>query len=55
MAKLRTSHALESGWSFRQSTSQEWLGVKKVPTNVHLDLMDHKLYSTLPVLARNGC
>lgn len=45
MAKLRTSQALETGWSFRQTDSlDEWLGVRKVPTNVHLDLMDHKLY-----------
>lgn len=46
MSKLRTSQALDSGWSFRQTDSHDdWLGVKKVPTNVHLDLLDHKLYT----------
>jgi hypothetical protein len=45
MSKIRTSQSLESGWSFRQTDRQDdWLDVKKVPTNVHLDLMDHKLY-----------
>lgn len=45
MSKIRSSQSLESGWSFRQTDRQDdWLSVKKVPTNVHLDLMDHRRY-----------
>ena len=36
---------LVTGWSFKQTDSEEWLPVKKVPTNVHLDLLDNKKYS----------
>ena len=50
MAKIRSSQSLESGWSFRQTDRQdEWLSVKKVPTNVHLDLMDHRRYDPVVV------
>jgi hypothetical protein len=38
---------LSEGWSFKQSddTSKEaWMPVKKVPTNVHLDLIDNGKY-----------
>lgn len=32
------------GWSFKQTDTEDWLPVKKVPTNVHLDLLDNKKY-----------
>ncbi|KAF2162136.1 glycoside hydrolase family 2 protein [Zasmidium cellare ATCC 36951] len=35
-------HELVNGWSFKQTDTEEWLPVKKVPTNVHLDLLDNK-------------
>lgn len=35
---------ISNGWSFRQTDTEEWLPVKKVPTNVHLDLLDNKKY-----------
>ncbi|RMZ01886.1 hypothetical protein D0860_07444 [Hortaea werneckii] len=34
---------LETGWSFKQTDTQEWHPVARVPTNVHLDLLDNKL------------
>jgi beta-mannosidase len=39
-----SSVTLTEGWQFKQTedTSENaWLSVKKVPTNVHLDLMEH--------------
>jgi beta-mannosidase len=44
MAKPSKSQPLTSGWSFKQSDTDEWLSVKRVPTNVHLDLLDHEKY-----------
>ncbi|KAF2461876.1 glycoside hydrolase superfamily [Lineolata rhizophorae] len=44
MAVPHVSHELGTGWSFRRiddGTDNEWMPVKKVPTNVHLDLMDN--------------
>ena len=37
---------LANGWQFRQAESEgaSWLSVNKVPTCVHLDLMDHGLW-----------
>jgi hypothetical protein len=38
---------LSEGWTFKQAddTSKDaWMPVKKVPTNVHLDLMDNCKY-----------
>jgi hypothetical protein len=38
---------LSEGWMFKQTddTSEDaWMPVKKVPTNVHLDLMDNGKY-----------
>jgi beta-mannosidase len=34
---------LSSGWEFKQTDEKDdaWLPVAKVPTNVHLDLMDN--------------
>jgi beta-mannosidase len=40
-------HLLSEGWTFRQSddtAKDAWMPVKKVPTNVHLDLMDNGKY-----------
>ncbi|KAK5166618.1 uncharacterized protein LTR77_008161 [Saxophila tyrrhenica] len=37
---------LSKGWEFKQADSQEWLPVARVPTNLHLDLMDNKKYRT---------
>jgi beta-mannosidase len=47
-AQALTSITLTGGWSFKQAddTSQDaWLPVKEVPTNVHLDLIDHGRYT----------
>lgn len=46
MAKAQelTSHRLTDGWLFKQAddTGEDaWLSVKTVPTNVHLDLIEH--------------
>lgn len=41
MAAMDT-HELNKGWSFKQADNDDWLPVKHVPTNVHLDLMDNK-------------
>ncbi|KAF2484262.1 putative beta-mannosidase [Neohortaea acidophila] len=38
--KMR-SHELTDDWQFRQADAGEWLPVKRVPTNVHLDLIDN--------------
>jgi beta-mannosidase len=38
---------LTEGWQFRQTddTAEDaWMSVKRVPTNVHLDLMEHGKY-----------
>jgi beta-mannosidase len=43
-AQSLSSIVLTEGWRFRQTddTSDEaWLSVKRVPTNVHLDLIEH--------------
>lgn len=37
-----TAMELTKGWEFTQTGSEEWLPVARVPTNVHLDLMDNK-------------
>lgn len=40
---------LSEGWSFRQKDGVEknaWLPVKKVPSTVHQDLIDNKLFVT---------
>ena len=33
---------LTTGWDFKQTDTEVWLPVKKVPTVVHLDLLDNK-------------
>jgi len=42
MVEAMVSQTLTTGWEFKQTDTQEWLPVAKVPTNVHLDLMDNK-------------
>lgn len=45
MAQALTVYDLTSGWSFRQTddpSEDAWLPVARVPTNVHLDLIDHE-------------
>jgi beta-mannosidase len=45
MAKPLTSQVLTTGWSFKQTDDDSeaaWMPVARVPTNVHLDLMDNK-------------
>lgn len=32
---------LGSGWEFKQTDTEDWMPVKTIPTNVHLDLMDN--------------
>lgn len=42
-----TVHTLTDGWSFKQGdddSENAWLSVKRVPTNVHLDLIEHSKY-----------
>ncbi|KAF2247067.1 glycoside hydrolase family 2 protein [Trematosphaeria pertusa] len=44
MAQAMAVHRLTDGWSFRQTddtAGDAWLPVKRVPTNVHLDLIDN--------------
>ena len=43
-AQALTVHRLFDGWTFKQSddtAEHAWLSVKRVPTNVHLDLIEH--------------
>jgi len=42
IAVMSAVHMLETGWQFKQTDSDEWLPVARVPTNVHLDLIDNK-------------
>lgn len=44
MAQPSKSQPLTSGWSFKQTDTDEWLSVARVPTNVHLDLLNHEKY-----------
>jgi beta-mannosidase len=47
MARASTVHHLTAGWTFKQTdkTGEDvWLPVKRVPTNVHLDLIDNGKY-----------
>lgn len=42
-----TSDLLTTGWEFKRSddqSSEAWLPVAKVPTVVHLDLIDNNVY-----------
>ncbi|GAB7345318.1 hypothetical protein MBLNU457_3673t1 [Dothideomycetes sp. NU457] len=41
MAQASTVHTLTTGWEFKETGTEEWLPVARVPTNVHLDLMDN--------------
>lgn len=41
MAQPRTTHTLERGWEFKQTDAEKWMPVARVPTNVHLDLIDN--------------
>ncbi|KAK1045939.1 hypothetical protein LTR12_015424 [Friedmanniomyces endolithicus] len=41
MAAMITQE-LRKGWEFKQADGEQWLPVARVPTNVHLDLMDNK-------------
>lgn len=42
MTQTMQIQELAAGWSFKQTDTEEWMPVAKVPTNVHLDLMDQK-------------
>ena len=35
---------LSTGWEVKQTDTERWLPVARVPTNVHIDLMDNKEY-----------
>ncbi|PNS18237.1 hypothetical protein CAC42_7606 [Sphaceloma murrayae] len=41
MADMRSIQVLEKGWEFKQTDTDDWMPVARVPTNVHLDLMDN--------------
>jgi beta-mannosidase len=48
-AQALSSVTLTEGWQFRQTdnTAEDaWMSVKRVPTNVHLDLMEHGKYAS---------
>jgi beta-mannosidase len=34
---------LTSSWEFKQTDLDDWMPVKSVPTNVHLDLVDNNV------------
>jgi len=42
MAQAKTVLTLTTGWEFKQTGAKQWLPVAKVPTNVHLDLLDNE-------------
>jgi beta-mannosidase len=47
MARATSVRGLMDGWTFKQAddTSENaWMPVKRVPTNVHLDLIDNTKY-----------
>jgi hypothetical protein len=47
MSQALAAHHLTEGWVFKQTddTGEDaWLPVAKVPTNVHLDLIDNGKY-----------
>lgn len=47
MAQALVVHQLNSGWLFKKTddvSDDAWLPVARVPTNVHLDLMDNNVY-----------
>lgn len=47
MSASFSSETLSTGWEFKlteETTSESWLPVTKVPTTVHLDLLDNKKY-----------
>jgi beta-mannosidase len=44
---LFSSEVLSSGWEFKlteETQPDSWLPVAKVPTTVHIDLLDNKKY-----------
>lgn len=54
-AQALTVVPLTDGWTFKQAddaAQDAWLPVKKVPTNVHLDLMDHGKYVLTRIVRR---
>ena len=36
---------LREGWSMKEVDSEEWLPVKKVPSQVHVALLAHNMYA----------
>lgn len=42
MVDAMTVHDLVNEWEFKQTDTEEWMPVERVPTNVHLDLMANK-------------
>jgi len=47
MPQALASHHLTEGWTFKQADDSgqgAWLPVARVPTNVHLDLIDNSKY-----------
>ncbi len=41
MALQTRSVELTEGWTFKQTGTETWYPVRRVPTNVHLDLLDN--------------
>lgn len=58
MPQVLTSHELCSGWAFKQTddaSKDAWLSVKKVPSTVQQDLLDHKKYVHTRPGSTNSC
>jgi hypothetical protein len=42
---------LREGWSMKEVDGEEWLPVRKVPSQVHVDLLANKMYVCVPHIA----
>jgi beta-mannosidase len=42
MTEQMRAYDLTEQWVFKQSDTEEWMPVAKIPTNVHLDLMANR-------------
>ena len=51
-SRALTVQNISQGWQFKQEDAEEWLPVARVPTNVHLDLIDNGMSVAL-TFARN--
>jgi beta-mannosidase len=49
MEQLRSKQELKTGWQLKQQDDpkEEWLPVKKIPSQVHVDLLANEKYVPL--------